>query len=359
MNSQLYKVREREIGSTIEKLAKASCDEYLEQEKKIVQKSKNQGELDGVQGIAVSFDMGWTKRGKGHNSLIGHGATMGLATGKVLSYATTCKSCRVCESSKKSGKMAKRHDCRKNHAGSSESMERDVVVELWTSVVNSGIQFATYVGDDDSTTIADIHDKVPYYVDKWSDTIHTKRSLTTRLYNLKDRFKNPNCSILSNKVISYFAKCFSYAVTQNAGNPESLKSSLSCIVPHSFGDHSSCNISWCGFKKSSASYKHTDLPNGKDLHGEPRKNALTNIFSEYATDIVVKKLSPCANSQRNESLNNTIATKNPKTRYYGGSESNDFRVACGVAQRNLGYSYVYVWRYSILSLAFSVSHMES
>ena len=145
---------------------------------------------------------------------------------------------------------------------------------------------------------------------------------------------------MSNKVISYFAKCFSYAVTQNAGNPESLKSSLSCIVPHSIGDHSSCNISWCGFRKSPASYKHTDLPNGKDLHGEPLKNALTNIFSEYATDIVVKKLSPCANSQRNESLNNTIATKNPKTRYYGDSESNDFRVACGVAQKNLGYSYV-------------------
>ena len=70
------------------------------------------------------------------------------------------------------------------------------------------------------------------------------------------------------------------------------------------------------------------------------KNALTNIFSEYATDIVVKKPSPCANSQRNEILNNTIATKKPKTQYYGGSASNDFRVACGVAKRNLGYGYV-------------------
>ena len=47
------------------------------------------------------------------------------------------------------------------------------------------------------------------------------------------------------------------------------------------------------------------------------------------------------NSQRNESLNSTIGAKNPKTRYYGGSESNDFRVACGVhvAQTNIDYSY--------------------
>lgn len=340
MNSQLFKMREREIGNSIEKVAKGSCDVYLEQEKENAEKSNNQGEVDSMPAIAVSYDMGWTKRGKGHNSHTGHGASMGLKTGKVLSYATRCKACRVCESSKKSGKVAKTHDCRKNHVGSSKSMESDVAVELWTNALNSGTQFSTYVGDDDSTTIADILNKVPYKVEKWSDTIHTKRSLTSRLYNLKDRFKNPHCSTLSNKVISYYAKCFSYAVTQNAGNPEFLKSSINSIVPHSFGEHSSCNISWCGFKKCPEGYKHTELPNGKNLHGEPLKNALTNIFSEYATDTVVKKLSPCANSQRNESLNNTIATKNPKTRYYGGSASNDFRVACGVAQRNLGYGYV-------------------
>ncbi|XP_067030541.1 uncharacterized protein [Acropora muricata] len=241
---------------------------------------------------------------------------------------------------KKSGKVAKTHDCRKNHVGSSKSMERDVAVELWTNALDSGTQFSTYVGDDDSTTIADILNKVPYNVEKWSDTIHTKRSLATRLFNLKDRFKIQNCSTLSNKVINYYAKCFSYVVAQNAGNPELLKSGINSIVPHSFGEHSLCDKSWCGFQKCPERYKHTGLPNGKSLYGEPLKNALTNIFSEYATDIVVKKLSPCANSQRNESLNNTIATKNPKTRYYGGSGCNDFRVACGVAQRNLGYGYV-------------------
>ena len=46
------------------------------------------------------------------------------------------------------------------------------------------------------------------------------------------------------------------------------------------------------------------------------------------------------NSQRNESLNGTIGSKNPKIRYYGGSESSDFRVACGVAQRNEGHRYI-------------------
>ena len=30
------------------------------------------------------------------------------------------------------------HDCRKNHVGSSKSMERDVAVELWTNALDSG-----------------------------------------------------------------------------------------------------------------------------------------------------------------------------------------------------------------------------
>ncbi|KAK2553225.1 hypothetical protein P5673_025423, partial [Acropora cervicornis] len=248
MNSQLFKMREREIGNSIEKVAKASCD----------------------------------------------------------------------VKSKKSGKVAKTHDCRKNHVGSSKSMKRDVAVELWTNALDSGTQFSTYVGDDDSTTIADILINVPYNVEKWSDN-------TYQTFNLEDRFKNQNCSTLSNKVINYYAKCFSYVVAQNAGNPEFLKCGINSIVPHSFGEHSLCDISWCGLQKCPEGYKHTDLPNGKSLYGEPLKNA---------------KLSPCANSQRNESLNNTIATKNPKTRYYGGSVSNDFRLACGVTQRNLGYGYV-------------------
>jgi hypothetical protein len=32
-------------------------------------------------------------------------------------------------------------------------MERDVAVELWTNALDSGTQFSTYVGDDDSTII--------------------------------------------------------------------------------------------------------------------------------------------------------------------------------------------------------------
>ena len=47
-----------------------------------------------------------------------------------------------------------------------------------------------------------------------------------------------------------------------------------------------------------------------------------------------------------------------KTRFYGGSESNDFRVACGVAQTNIGYTALEKHqRFLILSLVLSMKGM--
>ena len=338
MNHQLFKRREREVGNALENIARESCKINLNLEKKMAEQSSS-ASADGLVGIAVSYDMGWQKRGRGHNSSTGHGAAMGLATGKVVSYSTRCKTCRVCSHNKSTGK-GKKHDCRKNHWGSSKSMERDVACELWSKAPQSGVKFSVYVGDDDSTTLADIKNKVPYGVEKWSDIVHAKRSLNTRLYNLKDRFKGSNCSILSPKVINYLTKCFSYCINQNIGDSESIKQGLKNIIPHAFGEHTYCDVSWCGYKQNPETYKHTDLPNGKDLFGDSLKKALMDILEEYSTDTVVNKLAPCAYSQRNESLNSSIGSKNPKTRFYGGSESNDFRVACGVAQTNIGYNYI-------------------
>ena len=36
----------------------------------------------------------------------------------------------------------------------------------------------------------------------------------------------------------------------------------------------------------------------------------------------------------------TVVSKLDPCRYYGGSESSDFRVACGIAQVNIGYGYI-------------------
>ena len=47
--------------------------------------------------ITSSYDTGWQRRGKGHNSRTGQAAVMSLSSGKVLYYATRTKSCKFCD----------------------------------------------------------------------------------------------------------------------------------------------------------------------------------------------------------------------------------------------------------------------
>ena len=219
-------------------------------------------------------------------------------------------------------------------------METDVACQLFKDAIKDQVKYTSYVGDDDSTTLAELVKKVPYELHKFSDIIHIKRSLGTRLYNLSQRVKFPDSSSLSQKVINYLQKCFSYCIHQNKNNPSQLSKEIKAIIPHAFGDHSKCSPMWCRFHEGPLGYTHHELPYGKDLHGEQLKSALESIMSDYTTDVVLSKLAPCLNSQRNESLNRTIGSKNLKIRYYGGSESSDYRIACGVAQKNEGHQYI-------------------
>ena len=61
------KAREREVGPAIEAVARNSCLEGLQMEKKC----RRTGDTEQVVKIGISYDMGWQKRGKGHNSLTG------------------------------------------------------------------------------------------------------------------------------------------------------------------------------------------------------------------------------------------------------------------------------------------------
>lgn len=61
--------------------------------------------------IPCSFDMGWQRRGKGHNSCTGQAAVMSLSSGKVLDHTTRTKSCRFCDWAKSTGKQPKANYC--------------------------------------------------------------------------------------------------------------------------------------------------------------------------------------------------------------------------------------------------------
>ena len=54
----------------------------------------------------------------------------------------------------KSGKQPDTHDCRKNHTGTSKSMEAGAAAEIYEHVKACCIRCSTFIGDEDSTTIA-------------------------------------------------------------------------------------------------------------------------------------------------------------------------------------------------------------
>ena len=108
---------------------------------------------------------------------------------------------------------------------------------------------------------------------------------------------------------------------------------------NAFGDHNKCDVLWCANKQNPAEYTHHELPYEKDLLGSSLQEALQDLFSEYASLTVAPKLAPCLHSQRNKSLDGTIGSKNLKVWHYGGSESSDFRTACGVTQNNEGHNF--------------------
>ena len=125
-----------------------------------------------------------------------------------MGYSSRNRRCRFCDSSrgKENADHEKKHDCRKNHTGSSKIMETEVACQLFKDALESNVKFSNYVGDDDTTTLMELVKQTPYKLQKYSDIIHIKRSLSTRLYNLSQQMKFPNCSILSQKVINYLTR---------------------------------------------------------------------------------------------------------------------------------------------------------
>lgn len=86
INPVTFKSREREIRTAVEKVARKSCLENMALERKLALDDGAIADSDGFVSVSCSYDMGWQKRGRRHNSSTGQGAVMGLTTGKVLDF---------------------------------------------------------------------------------------------------------------------------------------------------------------------------------------------------------------------------------------------------------------------------------
>lgn len=200
-----------------------------------------------------------------------------------------------------------------------EVVNRDPILQ------EQNCNISVLIGDDDCSTISAVRRKSPTEIKKWSDLNHARKGLTSALYAHR----------ISPKLIEYFSKCCSFALTQNRNDPQKVKESLLNIVPHAYGEHEGCG-EWCRHRNREEQIPHLRLPNQEPLSDPDERVALTQIFSRFANN--ADKLAPCASSQGNESFNNVVASKHPKNRHYASSESLDYRVAVAVCQKNLGFN---------------------
>ncbi|CAC5370269.1 unnamed protein product [Mytilus coruscus] len=130
-----------------------------------------------------------------------------------------------------------------------------------------------------------------------------------------------------------------YAITQNSSSELQIDDGLSRIVPHVFGDHELCGaVDWCTFKDDPISFKYKSLPNGKPLISEDLRRDLENLIEKYKSK--ASSLRNLGSTQANESFNHSVATKAPKSKHYGGSQSLASRVSSAVLQKNEGYNYL-------------------
>ena len=105
-----------------------------------------------------------------------------------------------------------------------------------------------------------------------------------------------------------------------------------------YGDHSLCSPTWCRFLQNPDTYKPSNLPYGKYLSSEKMKTDLNELMQKYI--LQADRLSNMGSTQANESFNNLVVLKNPKSHFYSGSESTCFRVGAATAQKNIGKDYI-------------------
>ena len=127
------------------------------------------------------------------------------------------------------------------------------------------------ISDDNSSTTKKLQEEYGD-VDKQSDIGHTKSSLGAKLRDTKTR--NRQCKQLTQPVIQYVEKMFSYALRNNKNDTNGLRKALLSVIPHACGDHSTCSETWCGYLKDPATYKHASLPYGKDLTCEETRRSI-------------------------------------------------------------------------------------
>jgi hypothetical protein len=235
-------------------------------------------------------------------------------------------------------------------------MEAEIAIQYSLSLAKLGIKVVVLIGDEDTTTMAQIYKRLPddlpgtgcslRDVSKLSDINHIKKILKKNLLELRDT-KWKGKSILTESAIDHLVHNFTFGLKGNKNNLQKIEMAIKNVVPHSFGDHSKClsigSGDWC--KANTPNYL-PQLPGKKylginldEIKRREFQLDLQLVMEKFTTAENLKKLAPCASSQANESLHGIVGTLASKRLFLGRRHQWRYRNAMAGLKKSLGPRY--------------------
>ncbi|KAJ4441133.1 hypothetical protein ANN_10983 [Periplaneta americana] len=273
--------------------------------------AKETVEINGSTDIAVAVDGPWQRRG--HTSLSSVVTATSVATGKVIDVECLTKYCSKCKL------KVGAHICYANYAGPSGGMEAKGAVDIfWRSEHAHSARYVGFLGDGDSKAHLAVNEAKPY----------ENGSKTTEALNEWKGKKLSDGKALSGKgrltgtEIDNIQRYYGLAIRNNCHDLRSMRKAVWATYFHKLStdetpQHGLCPAgadSWCRYRRAEASgevyeYKHS-LP-------ETVMNLMKPIFRELSDENLLKKCLHGRTQNANESFNNLIWTRVPKTVFVG------------------------------------------
>lgn len=320
--------------------------------KLVLEKNPNadKQDKDGAIPVTISIDGTWHKRG--YSSKYGVVIAILVDTGEVIDFEVLSKHCYQCKQhqgdDKDSEKYKKWRDthaatCNINHQGSSGEMEGVGALKIFSrSIEKHKLKYATFVGDGDSDTFKVVKEGVEkiygsrYQVAKEECIGHIQKRMGNALRRyvkeMKGNKMNDNKTVggkgrLTKLKIDQIQRYYGQAIRKHVGNLEEMQKAIWAIFFHTVTSpgtvsmkiqHQYCpkgNESWCKFNNNLETGKKTYDESGRlpPAFYEPLKP----IFKRLSTKELLQKCQKGLTQNANESLNNLIWQRCPKTMFFG------------------------------------------
>lgn len=341
--------------SSLFQACEAALREHLALIHEIVRKRYIEEDLasedDDVLNISVSFDGTWHKRG--HISHNGIGVAIDVLIGYVVDFEVLFNFCLICEREKTKGdnrslknlrEFAERHRgrCDKNHDGSSNSMEVAAAKKILERSVHGKLHYVTMLSDGDSKAYDSICLLRPYGDKqiKKECVNHVAKHLTANLKSLKTKSLKSGVSLggrgmITEPLIKILHSYYRDAIVKNAQHGVDAICKAVMAAPYHITstdddpDHRYCpDNSWCWFK-------NPEKPKSKPLLPKWAHDHILPVYEKLADRELLGRCSRVSTQNSNESVNNVIWRRCPKTEWYGKSSVN-IAATMGVVVFNSG-----------------------